>query len=192
MRNSIIVIVEETDYPMFKTLVDKYANVVEIVKEYQLSGDYRDIQLCVSYTREKEQDYLAFVLSTFPVLAARQEGSTFICVPLQLAFKKMLVDVYGVRENRCYFFYDMLTVEERYNIAIALAKFGNVYTEIKLLHYQDGSYYSLNFDRGCIYLFSTETEIKLEDTTTGNIRELDLIDGLGWYKFNIAFLRPKS
>lgn len=190
MRNSIVVVVEEIDYPMFKTIVDKYANIIEIVKEYKLSEQYRNIQLCVGYTVQREQDYLAFVLSTFPVLAARQEGSTYVCVPLQLAFKQLLVDVYGVRENRCYFFYDMLTADERYRVALALANFGNPYKEIKLLHYQNGSYYSLNFDKGCIYLFSSETEIKLEDTSTGNIRELDLIDGLKWYQFNIAFLRP--
>ena len=192
MLNTIIVVVKETDYPLFKTIVEKNSNIVEIVKEYKLSEDYRDIQLCVGYSTQEPKNYMTFVLTTFPIIAARQARSRFICVPLPLTFKDFLADVYGVRENRCYFFYDMLSIEERYCATMALANFGNPYKEIKLLYYTNNSYYSLNFDRNCEYLFSSETELKLEDTTTGVIREIDLIDGLQYFKFNMAFLKPKS
>lgn len=191
-NNSVIVVVEKKDYPIFRTLVEKYKNIMEIVKEYDLSNGYINVQLFILYDTKDPKNYLLFVLSSFPVIAARQGGSSFICVPLQLAFKNFLTDVYQIKENLPYYFFDMLTIEERYDLVTQILNVPSSELDLRLLYYHNNSYYTLKFDPNCEFLFTPETELKLEDVTTGDIRELDLIDEVEKYKFNLAFLCPKS
>lgn len=192
--SSFSIIVPDDDYPNFMATASIYKDIVDVTTSYCLQGekeDYHVIQLDAMYECKDIRELCRLICNKFPFLALKQEGSQFILVSDAKAFRNLLQEY--TKDRKAYFFYDMLTTKERYQACVGAGWNENVLGAT--LHYTDdrtGNQYELNFGDECIFLFSDETEVTVSDDLTGEVKELDMLDGLHIFKFHVAVLRNKS
>ena len=189
--SEFVLLINDKDKAEFETTAERFKSIAEVISEYNIitkNGQYWVIQLEVMYSGRSAEEMCKFVTVYFPFIAMRQGDSTFIMARAHDEFKNVLLDIYN-KEKKLYFLYDMLTVEERYQAALHAGVEINPYGDNRLMHNENGTIYSLVFGRECIYLFTSEPEISIMDSETGEYKELDITDGLGIYKFHIAILK---
>lgn len=175
----------------FDSIVEIHSSIVDVIAEYDITtkdNKYWIVQLEVMFSDRSLEELCQFVIVYFPFIALHQGGSTYILVPHKERFKSMLNDIY-TKERKYYFLYDMLTIEERYDASCCTGVEIDPYSSNRLMHNVDGAIYSLIYGRECIYLFTSEPEISVMDEMTGELKELDIIDGLWAFKFHVAVLK---
>lgn len=189
--SEFVFLIDDASKAEFEIAADRFQSIADVISEYDIitkEHHYWLIQLEVMFSNRSKQELCKFVTTYFPFIAMRQGKSTYILVNDHDVFKNMLTDIYD-KERKLYFLYDMLTVEERYEAALHTGVEINPYSDNRLVHNENGAIYSLVFGRECIYLFTSEPEISVMDSSTGEYKELDITDGLGIYKFHIAILK---
>lgn len=190
--SSFVLLVSDAQHDLMKDTLERFKDFTDIVREYAMVGEkykYWYVQLDVMDYQRDSKELCHFVYTYFDFIALRQGGSSWILVPDKDNFKKALSAMY-TKEQKIYYLYDMLTIGERYD-AIVEYKYNYIspYGDTRLLHTENGNMYSLVFGRECVYLFSDEPEVTLEDTTTGLVTSVDITDGIEIFDFNIAILR---
>lgn len=175
----------------FDNMAERFSSIVDVIAEYDITtkdNKYWVVQLEVMFDNRSLEELCKFVYTYFPCIAMRQGRSTYILVPHKDVFKKMLNDIY-TKEKKLYFLYDMLTIEERYDASCCTGVEIDPYSSNRLMHNVDGAIYSLIYGKECIYLFTSEPEISVMDEMTGELKELDITEGLWAFKFHVAVLK---
>lgn len=190
--SSFVLLLSDAQHDLIQGTLERFKDFTDVIREYSVeksTGKYWYVQIDIMDYCRTGEELCHFAYTYFDFIAMRQEGSTWILVPDKDNFKKALSTMY-TKEQKIYYLYDMLTIGERYD-AVVNYQFNYIspYGDTRLLHNENGNIYSLVFGRECIYLFSEEPEITLEDTTTGVVSSVDITDGLDLFKFNVAILR---
>lgn len=184
-------LVTESDYQLLHQVVNKYQNMMEIIRSYEVGVSitpYYVVEVGMIFTNRSNIDLCKYAINYLPCIALHQEGSSYILVNDKDQFKEAVVDGYGTQQA-VYFLYDMLTIGERYKLCFITAPYLKLAPELRL-HYTEGAtLYSLCFDDNCQYIFTEENNICLEDEMTGELHEVDLIAGLQQLKFHIVILQ---
>ena len=189
--SEFVLLLHNDDKAGFDYTVETYSSIADVIAEYDITtkdNKYWVVQLEIMCDNRSPEELCQFVYGHFPCIAMRQGGSTYILVPNKNEFKVMLNDIY-TKEKRLYFLYDMLTIEERYDASCCTGVEIDPYSSNRLMHNVGGAIYSLIYGRECIYLFTSEPEISVMDETTGELKELDITDGLWAFKFHVAVLK---
>ena len=189
--SEFVLLVNDANKTEFDNMAERFNSVVDIVGEYDITtkdNKYWVIQLEAMFENRSAEELCRLIYTYFPFIAMRQSGSTFILVSNKDIFKTMLNDIY-TKERKVYFLYDMLSIEDRYDASCCTGIEIDPYSDNRLMHYEGGALYSLVFGKECVYLFTSEPEISIMDETTGELKELDITDGLWAFKFHIAILK---
>lgn len=189
--SEFVFLIDDASKLEFEQTAERFQSVADTVSEYDIltkNNHYWVIQLEIMFSNRTPEELCKFVAAYFPFIAMHQANSTYILANDRDRFKNMLVDIY-TKDKKLYFLYDMLTVGERYEAALHAGFEIDPLSDNRLMHNENGTIYSLIFGHDCIYLFTSEPEISIMDSTTGEYKELDIIDGLGIYKFHIAVLK---
>lgn len=188
--SEFVLLVNDTNKTEFDNMAERFNSVVDIVGEYDITtkdNKYWVIQLEAMFENRSAEELCRLIYTYFPFIAMRQSGSTFILVSDKDSFKSMLNDAY-TKERKVYFLYDMLSIGDRYDASCCTGVEIDPYSDNRLMHYAGGAMYSLVYGKECVFLFTSESEISIMDETTGELKELDIIDGLWAFKFHIAIL----
>ena len=189
--SEFVLLVNDANKTEFDNMAERFNSVVDIVGEYDITtkdNKYWVIQLEAMFEKRSAEELCRLIYTYFPFIAMRQSGSTFILVSNKDIFKTMLNDIY-TKERKVYFLYDMLSIEDRYDASCCTGIEIDPYSDNRLMHYEGGALYSLVFGKECVYLFTSEPEISIMDETTGELKELDITDGLWAFEFHIAILK---
>lgn len=189
--SEFVLLVNDANKTEFDNMAERFNSVVDIVGEYDITtkdNKYWVIQLEAMFENRSAEELCRLIYTYFPFIAMRQSGSTFILVSNKDIFKTMLNDIY-TKEKKVYFLYDMLSIEDRYDASCCTGIEIDPYSDNRLMHYEGGALYSLVFGKECVYLFTSEPEISIMDETTGELKELDITDGLWAFEFHIAILK---
>ena len=186
MFSSFTLLITADDILPLKAEVERWKDIVDIVASYKID-DYYFIELLVMGDDRDEKDLLKFVLRQFNFIALHQSKSTYIFAKDKEELKTAILDLY-TKESKEGFFYDMLSVDERYKALMTQGldkKF-----DIQLWHYdgKSGNYYALNISTNSVFLFDYDPCVEILDNTTGSITEYDIIDGLKKFQFHIGIL----
>ncbi len=186
---ALSVVVSNDQYDAAVAEIAKYAQLMDFTASYSLNGEYQVLEIDMLSEDYVSQQLFAFAIKHIKGICYHQEGSTMIVVADGEEFRQMLSSCYG-KDKKMYFVYDMLTISERYNLVMAdpdAPSSGGGH----LIHDENGIIYSLLFDSGCLYLFDSETELKIEDDYTGTIATIDMIENMDIYDFHIRILGKK-
>lgn len=189
--SEFVLLLHDANKTEFDNMTERFSSIVDVIAEYDITtkdNKYWVVQLEVMFDNRSLEELCKFVYTYFPCIAMRQGHSTYILVPYKDVFKEMLNDAYG-KEKKLYFLYDMLTIEERYDASRYTGVEIDPYASNRLMHNVGGAIYSLIYGRECIYLFTSEPEISVMDETTGELKELDITEGLWAFKFHVAVLK---
>lgn len=189
--SEFVLLLHNNDKIGFDYTVETYSSIADVIAEYDITtkdNKYWVVQLEIMCDNRSSEELCRFVYEHFPFIAMHQGDSTYILVSNKNEFKTMLNDIY-TKEKRLYFLYDMLTIEERYDASCCTGVEIDPYSSNRLMHNVGGAIYSLIYGRECIYLFTSEPEISVMDETTGELKELDITDGLWAFKFHVAVLK---
>ena len=189
--SEFVLLLHDNNKIEFDNMAERFSSIVDVIAEYDITtkdNKYWVVQLEVMFDNRSLEELCKFVYTYFPCIAMRQGRSTYILVPHKGEFKSMLNDIY-TKEKKLYFLYDMLTIEERYNASCCTGVEIDPYSSNRLMHNVGGAIYSLIYGRECIYLFTSEPEISVMDEMTGELKELDITEGLWAFKFHVAVLK---
>lgn len=196
--SSFVLFLDEELYPYFLMEQKHYSQFTDIRKSYKMASqdkqtDYYIVQLDVMDYQKNEKEICKFVLDHFSCLAVRQENSSFIMAEDEYDFRVALKELYGTKARGKYFLYDMLTIGERYQCLLS----GNNIDgkdDLQILHYDtvNGYTYQLSFDSGSTCLFREDSEVDIINNSTGEIYNLDIIEGMGILTFKIGILGEKK
>lgn len=195
--SSYVILIHDRDLGRLGEKVERYNSYYEgttyldIIEKYDKEG-YWFVQIeAMDYTKTNKE-LTEFVLNTLPFLAIKEEDSTWIIIQNEKSYKKALEDIYTKNELDN-LLYDMLTIGDRYNAILSEMNIDERYVdEIRLIYEVYGNQYSLLFERGCKYLFVEDTNIILMDDVSGLQTEIDILDCIGIFKFNLGILNLKS
>lgn len=189
--SEFVLLLHDNNKVEFDNMAERFSSIVDVIAEYDIvteENKYWVVQLEVMFDNRSLEELCKFVYTYFPCIAMRQGKSTYILVPHKGEFKSMLNDIY-TKEKKLYFLYDMLTIEERYDASCRTGVEIDPYSSNRLMHNVGGAIYSLIYGRECIYLFTSEPEISVMDEMTGELKELDITEGLWAFKFHVAVLK---
>jgi len=189
--SEFVLLLHDNNKIEFDNMAERFNSIVDVIAEYDITtkdNKYWVVQLEVMFDNRSLEELCKFVYTYFPCIAMRQGNSTYILVPHKDEFKSMLNDIY-TKEKKLYFLYDMLTIEERYDASCCTGVEIDPYSSNRLMHNVGGAIYSLIYGRECIYLFTSEPEISIMDEMTGELKELDITEGLWAFKFHVAILK---
>lgn len=176
---------------------DKWRTIVEKIREYKVYGDnnisYYCILLCVSDYHRSGEELCDFILRSFPYIAIRQEESTYIIVSNKEDFRTALTNIYKTKENRLYFLYDMLTLNERYAILKQSTDNENTLEGLQFTHINEvGNIYQLDLTPDAILLYRNDSDFEITDTFTGEILNIDIAEYISnFFVFHVAIFDNK-
>lgn len=183
-------LVDESDYQLLHQIVNKYQNMMEIIRSYEVGISitlYYVVEVGMVFENRSNIDLCKYAINYFPCIALHQEGSSYILVNDKDQFKEAVLDGYGAEQGE-YFLYDMLTIGERYKLCFLTVPYLQNAGSLRL-HYAEGAtLYSLCFDMNCQYIFTEESNLQIENEMTGEIHQVDLIEGMKKLKFHIVIL----
>lgn len=176
---------------------DKWRTIVEKIREYKVYEDnnisYYCILLCVSDYHRSGEELCDFILRSFPYIAIRQEESTYIIVSNKEDFRTALTNIYKTKENRIYFLYDMLTLNERYAILKQSTDNENTLEGLQFTHINEvGNIYQLDLTPDAILLYRNDSDFEITDTFTGEILNIDIAEYIpNFFVFHVAIFDNK-
>lgn len=185
MFSSFVLFIKADDILPLKAEVERWKDIAEIVATYK-QKDYYFVELLVIDERGPAELF-RFVLRQFDFIALHQSKSTYIFIKDKEEFKKAVNNLY-TKPGRDYFFYDMLTIEERYHALMVQGLDKKLDIQAWIYNGLSKCYYALNLNEGSKYLFEEESCLDIMDNETGEITEYDIIDGLENFKFHIGIL----
>lgn len=176
---------------------DKWKTIVDKIKEYKVYEDdtvsYYFILLCVSDYHRSGEELCDFVIKFFPFTAIRQEESTYIIANNKDDFKEAIRKIYKTKDNKIYFLYDMLTLNERY--ALIKNSTDNEYSleGLQFTHINEiGNVYQLDLTPDSVLIYRDDSEFEITDTFTGEVMNVDIADFIGdYFVFHIAIFNDK-
>jgi len=190
---------DEELYPYFLMEQKRFTQFTEITAHYKvtepkLDADFHFVMLTVMDYQKTKEEICKFVLDNFSFLAMHQEDSQFIFIEKEADFRDALLDLYKDKTRGVYFFYDMLSVKERYWTLFNTGTRLNNKEDLQLLHRESitNNTYQLNLDEHTRFLFQEESEIDIVNRDNGEVYCIDAILGLDMYKFKIAILGEKK
>ena len=151
MFSSFTLLITADDFLPLNATVEKWKDIVEIVSHYK-EGDYYFVELFIIDENREAAELLNFVRRHFDYIALHQSKSTYIFTEDKEEFKKALNNLY-TKAGRDYFFYDMLTIEERYHALMVQGLDKKLDIQAWIYNGLSKCYYALNLDEGSKYLF---------------------------------------
>lgn len=185
---SLCVVILNDEYDNIKKIIEKNSSIMDLTAAYLLDKKYQVLEIDMMGEGYTSQQLFAFAVRNIDGICFRQEDSTVIVVKSEEKFREMLSTCY-TKDRAAYFFYDMLTIAERYELIMVDPDAPS--GEGHLLYNVDGAFYSLILGVNCIYLFDSETEVRVEDDFTGAVVDIDMINNLDLYNFHIRILGKK-
>lgn len=197
--SSFVLFLDEELYPYFLMEQKQYSQFTDIRTSYKMASqdkqtDYYIVQLDVMDYQKNDKEICKFVIDHISCLALRQENSSFIMVDDEYDFRRALKELYGTKQRGKYFLYDMLTIGERYYCLLHGSVGVDFKDDLQLLHYDvvNGYTYQLSFDSGSTALFKEDSETDIINHSTGEIYNIDVMDGMDILTFKIAILGEKK
>ena len=188
--SEFVLLISDNDKIEFDNMSKKFNSVIDIVGEYNIEVDnvkYWLVQLEAMFENRSADELCKFVYDYFPFVAMHQSGSTFILVSDEEEFKLMYKTIYG--ENKvAKFFYDMLSIEDRYYASCNTDIEIDPHADNRLISKINGAIYSFVFGKDCVHLFNNEYKIQVVDEEAGKMKNIDITDGLGIFDFHLAIL----
>jgi hypothetical protein len=185
---SLCVVILNDEYDDIKKIIEKNSSIMDLTAAYPLDKKYQVLEIDMMGEGYTSQQLFAFAVRNINGICFRQEDSTIIVAKNEEKFREMLSTCY-TKDKAAYFFYDMLTIAERYELIMADPDAPS--GEGHLLYNVDGASYSLILGFNCIYLFDSETEVRVEDDFTGAVVDIDMANNLDLYDFHIRILGKK-
>ena len=176
---------------------DKWRTIVEKVREYKVYENnnisYYFILLCVSDYHRSGEELCDFILQSFPYVAIRQEESTYIIASNKEDFKTALRSIYKTKDNKIYFLYDMLTLNERYAILKQSTDNENTLEGLQFTHINEvGNIYQLELTPDAGLLYRDDSNFEITDTFTGEVLNIDIAEYISnFFVFHIAIFDNK-
>lgn len=178
-------------------ICDRWGAVVEKIREYKVYEDndisYYFILLCISDYRISGEKLCEFILQSFPYVAIRQEESTYIIVSNKEDFKTAIKSIYKTKENKIYFLYDMLTLNERYAILSQSTNNKNTLEDLQFTHVNEiGNVYQLDLTPDATLLYREDSDFEITNTFTGEVLDIDIADYIpDFFVFHVAIFDNK-
>lgn len=189
---AFVLLVNDNQLKTVQKLAENYKDIMDIsAKEYGRDG-YWFLELEVMDGDRSGKELADFVFRIFPFIAIRQKDSQFIVGSGRELLVKALNTLF-TKENKDEFLYNMLTIDERYEALEEACNYPFSYWEdIRIEKWIGGCMYSLLYSKGQPSIFTEDPEIDLLFEDSGYRETVDMVEGLGKFKFHIAVLRPKS
>lgn len=183
---SFTLLISADDFLPLNATVEKWKDIVEIVSHYK-EGDYYFVELIVADENRGPAELLDFVRRHFDFIALHQSKSTYIFIEDKKQFGTTLNELY-TKAGRDYFFYDMLTIEERYHALMIQGLEDKLDIQAWYYNEMSKSYYALDITDGSKFLFGEESCLEVLDNSSGEIIEYDILEGLEDFEFHIGVL----
>lgn len=186
-------------YANLKKTIELNPTWITIDGEYSLKKEnetYFFVQITIIDYHKSAKSIFKDVYEKIPFMAIHPSDSLYIFSYTPSLFKKALISIYGEKGNKNMFFYDMLSIQERY-VSIISCLPTSIYKNKNFLqfHYynqDNGSYYKLDLTRDSKQLFQADSDIELFDIISDERIEVDGLDGLNLFSFCVAILDKKS
>ena len=186
MFSSFVLLIKADDILPLKADVDRWKDIAEIVASYK-EKDYYFVELLVLDENRGAAELFKFVYRHFNFIALHQSKSTYVFIKDREEFKHTLLDLY-TKQTKDYFFYDVLSIEERYHALMEQDLDNKLDIQLWYFNIMSGCYYALNLTDSSKYLFEEDSCVDIIDNTTGEIEEYDIMDGLTDFEFHIGIL----
>lgn len=176
---------------------DKWKTIVDKVREYKVYEDdtvsYYFILLYISDSHRNGKELCDFVIKFFPFIAIRQEESTYIIANNKDDFKDALNKIYQTKDNKIYFLYDMLTLNERYAIIKNATDTEYSLEGLQFTYTNDkGNVYQLDLNPDSLLIYRDDSEFEITDIFTGEVINIDIVDFIeDYFVFHIAIFNDK-
>ena len=176
---------------------DNLGSIAEDIQEYKVYEDddisYYLILICISDCWKKGEELCDFILHNFPYIAIRQEESTYIIVKDKEEFKTAILKIYKKKENKIYFLFDMLTLNERYALIKQYMDSDNTLDGLQFIHTDDnGNVYKLNLSPDTVHLYRSDSYFEITNIFTNEIINVDIADYINnLFTFHIAIFEDK-
>lgn len=185
MFSSFVLFIKADDILPLKAEVERWKDIAGIVATYK-QKDYYFVELLVLEERGPAELF-RFVLRQFDFIALHQSKSTYIFIKDKQDFKSSLLDLYD-KATKDYFFYDMMSIEERYHALMIQGLEDKLDFRVWYYNYKSGAYYSLKLTDSSTFLFDGESCVDILDDETGSIEEYDIMEGLTDFEYHIGIL----
>ena len=192
--SSFVLFVSDAQHDVIEDLVKDNVQMIDIVRAYPIANDkfkYWVMQLDVMDYERSPKEMCQFMIKNFSFICMRQEGSNFILVPSQVAYQQAMTRMYGP-QNKAIFLYDMLSIGDRYIACAGTDEDIDMNGTIKMRLQENGNIYHITLNKECVFLFTQEHLIQIIDTESGMTVDIDLLEGLRYFDFNVAILQSKS
>lgn len=192
--SSFVLFVSDAQHDVIEDLVKDNIQMIDIVRAYPIANDkfkYWVMQLDVMDYERSPKEMCQFMIKNFSFICMRQEGSRFILVPSQVAYQQAMTRMYGP-QNKAIFLYDMLSIGDRYIACAGTDEEVDPNGTIKLRLQENGNIYHVSLNNECVFLFRQEHLIQIIDTESSMAVDIDLLEGLRYFDFNVAILQSKS
>lgn len=192
--SSFVLFVSDAQHDVIEQTVQDNVNMIDIVRAYPIENDkfkYWVMQLDIMDYARSPKEMCQWVIKNFSFICMRQERSTYIFVPSQVAYQQAMTRMYGP-QNKAIFLYDMLSIGDRYIACAGTDEDIDINGVIKLRLQENGNIYHIALNNECVFLFSQEHLIQIIDTESGMTVDIDLLEGLRYFDFKVAILQSKS
>lgn len=194
METYFTFIIHRTDIEEFKEGISFFPdNSVEIIGHYGIPTKepiYEVIELFVNLPNRKNNEIVSFIDRTLPYIVMHQSLSNYIFLGNPEETNNLLKTVYGKAEDGGYFYYDILSTEERYYVCLSALESSDG-TDLEALRYDPGSggYWHRQFTPQDDKLFTSDDCIELEATMTGVVYYIEMHDYVD--ALDLKFVRLK-
>lgn len=185
-------IIHRIDIEDFKEAMKLFpTDSVEVIGHYGIPTKdpiYEVIELFVNIPNRTNKEIVNFIDRAFPYVAMHQSLSNFIFLGTPAETNGLINYVY--KDGGAYFYYDILSTEERYLACLSVPGLAKE-VDIEALRYDPGSggYWHRPFNRFDSKLFSSDDSIELEAVMTGIVYNFEIHDYVDCFKLEFARLK---
>ena len=188
-------IIHKEDFGEFSGQAVLYNQYVDIINHYGIPTTdpiYEVIEMGVCSGTRTVKEIIKTIEDCFPYITMHESGSNFVFVYKQDEFNRLIDDVYWTADGAGYFYYDLLSGEERYKACITGA-LGTYKTdkELEILRYDPGAggYWERKFEPNDERLYGSDDSFFLKDDMTGEAFDVEGHLYTGIFDFNFVSLK---
>ena len=171
--------------------------IIDVVGEYAINPEhnqgnsqYYSVQLTILAMQRRYQEGIRFILSQLDYIAARIAKTRGIIVKDKDALEDLWGDAYFFYAGEADFVKDLFTIEERYELIFkSTSKFTpSDFLSLVWEHPRGYGTFNLDLNSTTKELFSTWSEVNISNDATGEVHEIDIVDGFNADIFTIFCL----
>lgn len=185
---SCVCIVTDKQYAALMEKIEQWEHsvIIDVEAEYIINPEhnqgntrYHSLQLTILAVQRRYHDAIKFILNNLDYIALRLQDTSGIFIKDKDQLEDLWGDAYYFYAGECDFCKDLFTIEERYKLVFkSTSKISEGdFLSIVYEHPRGYGKYNLDFNSGTKELFSSWSEVMIANDATGEVHEVDIVDG---------------